>query len=431
MDDKKKISANILPVVKNGLCTGCGTCVSMCPHDAIRIEKNAKKGVYVPIINNDMCNNCGVCLQVCPKYCENHEQFWQVNFKENPEDIIGCDNLCYVGHASNNTIRYGSSSGGLTTSILIFALEEGLIDGALITRMSKNNPLRPEPFIATTKAEIVEAAKSKYCPVPVNLALHEIMERDGKYAAVGLPCHIHGMRKAEAINPKLKDKIAFHVAIFCSGTPSLLATEYLLKKLKINCKDVHSFNYRGMGWPGKLFIRMNSGNTVCIPYPVYWSSFVDYFFLNACNSCLDWFGEYADISIGDAWISEITANDKLGTSVMISRNQNVDSMLSKMFTEKKVHITKINTRKLYESQQGFIRKKRRFLALRVMSKRSNEKYNEFYFNQLPTLCFADYMNAITSYFGTFFATHRSNWWLLDIYCIVKDIVQHIKSKLKD
>jgi coenzyme F420 hydrogenase subunit beta len=88
MDNKKKISANILPVVKNGLCTGCGTCVSMCPHDAIRIEKNAKKGVYVPIINNDMCKNCGVCLQVCPKYCENHEQFWQVNFKENPEDII-------------------------------------------------------------------------------------------------------------------------------------------------------------------------------------------------------------------------------------------------------------------------------------------------------------------------------------------------------
>jgi coenzyme F420 hydrogenase subunit beta len=47
-----------------------------------------------------------------------------------------------------------------------FALEEGIIDGALVTRMKKDRPLEPEPFIARTREEIIEASKSKYCGVP-------------------------------------------------------------------------------------------------------------------------------------------------------------------------------------------------------------------------------------------------------------------------
>ena len=35
--------------------------------------------------------------------------------------------------------------------------------------MKKDNPLEPEPFIARTREEIIEASKSKYCPVPANI----------------------------------------------------------------------------------------------------------------------------------------------------------------------------------------------------------------------------------------------------------------------
>jgi coenzyme F420 hydrogenase subunit beta len=126
------------------------------------------------------------------------------------------------------------------------------------------------------------------------------MEGDGKYAFVGLPCHIQGIRRAENINPKLKEKIVFCIALFCSGTPNFLATEYLLRKLKIREKNIQSLNYRGVGWPGNLVIKTMEKGEISIPYPGYWSSFTRYFHLKGCGSCVDWFGGSADVSMGDA-----------------------------------------------------------------------------------------------------------------------------------
>ena len=51
-------------------------------------------------------------------------------------------------------------------------------------------------------------------PVPANIAFEEILEHDGKYAVVGLPCHIHGLRKAQELNKKLRERIVFSFAFF-------------------------------------------------------------------------------------------------------------------------------------------------------------------------------------------------------------------------
>ncbi|MCK4730862.1 MAG: 4Fe-4S binding protein, partial [Methanophagales archaeon] len=56
----------IAQVVKDGLCTGCGTCVALCPNEAIKLTINAKKSSYIPELNEEECNNCGICYEVCP-----------------------------------------------------------------------------------------------------------------------------------------------------------------------------------------------------------------------------------------------------------------------------------------------------------------------------------------------------------------------------
>ncbi|MGB2728538.1 MAG: coenzyme F420 hydrogenase/dehydrogenase beta subunit N-terminal domain-containing protein [Halobacteriota archaeon] len=200
----------IAQVVKDNLCTGCGTCVALCPEEAIKLTINEKKGIYVPELNEKKCNNCGICYEVCPGHEVDFKALNLEIFGKEPEDVlIGNPLNCYIGHTTDWGIRYNSASGGLVTQLLIFALEEGIIDGALVTRMKKDNPLEPEPFIARTREEIIEASKSKYCPVPANIALVEILESEEgeKFAVVGLPCHIHGIRKAEQINKSLKEKM--------------------------------------------------------------------------------------------------------------------------------------------------------------------------------------------------------------------------------
>lgn len=132
-------------------------------------------------------------------------------------------------------IRYNSSSGGLITQLLIFALEECIIDGAQVTRMKNDNPLEPEPFIARTKEDIIGASTSKYCPVPANIALKEIIDskKGEKFAVVGLPCHMHAIRKAEQINKKLSEKTVLHVGIFCGHSSNFLGTKLWLDKFRI------------------------------------------------------------------------------------------------------------------------------------------------------------------------------------------------------
>ena len=231
---------SIESVVSDGLCTGCGTCVGICPLDAIQMVIHKSKGIYIPEINEEKCNKCGICVDVCPGRSVDFKSLNQQIFSRQPEDsILGNYINCYTGHATDYDIRYNSASGGLVTALLVFALEEGMIDGALVTKMRDDSPLEPQPFIARTREEIISAARSKYCPVPANTGLRDIIKEEGRFAVVGLPCHIHGVRKAESVNNKLKDKIVFHLGLFCCGhTDTFSGTEFIFRKYGIDIGDV-------------------------------------------------------------------------------------------------------------------------------------------------------------------------------------------------
>ena len=45
-------------------CTGCGTCLSICPVKAISVENGR-----LHVINDDYCIGCGACARVCPNSC--------------------------------------------------------------------------------------------------------------------------------------------------------------------------------------------------------------------------------------------------------------------------------------------------------------------------------------------------------------------------
>lgn len=43
------------------MCTGCGRCLEVCPHNVFKIE--AEKTV---IVDKDRCMECGACVKNCP-----------------------------------------------------------------------------------------------------------------------------------------------------------------------------------------------------------------------------------------------------------------------------------------------------------------------------------------------------------------------------
>ena len=63
----------ISQVVKDELCTGCGTCIALCPKEAIKLTID-EKSIYIPELDENKCNNFGICYKICPGY--------EINFKK-------------------------------------------------------------------------------------------------------------------------------------------------------------------------------------------------------------------------------------------------------------------------------------------------------------------------------------------------------------
>ena len=179
-------------VVKNGLCIGCGACELVCSYNAIVMVFKQKQGVYHPYINESQCTQCGSCLEVCfgasPDFdmCGNAAELFG--------RTLGTRIAAYIGHATDEEIRFNSSSGGVATALIGFLLKEKYIDGAIVVEMRPGNPPQARPFIASNQVELRRAMGSKYCPLVISKALQQL-EEDREYVFVGLPCQIYAVKK--------------------------------------------------------------------------------------------------------------------------------------------------------------------------------------------------------------------------------------------
>ena len=48
-----------MTTVNKELCDECGTCVSVCPKNAIVLTDK-------PVISTERCVSCGICVSICP-----------------------------------------------------------------------------------------------------------------------------------------------------------------------------------------------------------------------------------------------------------------------------------------------------------------------------------------------------------------------------
>lgn len=313
------------------LCMHCGTCVGMCPNNAISIEKD--DGEHELSLDISKCNRCGICARVCPLL---HSLSQTSSIAMNP--VTGC----YIGYSTNRNVRWRSSSGGLVTTLLCYALEKGIIDGALVIRMKQNKPFEPEMILAQTKKEIMDASTSRYQPVPANIGIKEILKKDGKYAIVGLPCHILGFRKAENINEELRKRVHMHFGLFCLHTLSFSGTEFMLKKIGIPKRNVVGLNYRGEGWPGKISIKLKNGGEKNLDFSSTWETIFGSFFFTPipCLICPDMTARFSDLSFGDAWFSKLRS-DKQGWSVVLARSDQGERFLQDARSEGWIRLYRI------------------------------------------------------------------------------------------
>jgi coenzyme F420 hydrogenase subunit beta len=356
---KSITSKNISEVLLLQRCAGCGTCAALCPSEAILLCLEDKRGLFVPKIDNDKCNGCGTCRKVCPGL-NLDDTTLRVNYidKNAPTALLGRYLSTYIGHATDGSIRYAATSGGLITQLLIFALETGAIDGALVTRMKRDAPLQPEPFIARSKEEIIEAATAKYCLVPLGYTLKLLLQcKDKKIAVVGLPCHIRALRSAQRVNPEIGKKVVLSLGLFCSHTLTFKGTIWLLTALGIRKEDVSAISYRGEGWPGEIQIKRGLHKAVSISnQDRLWNTIFNGLFMvpKSCFQCSDLTCEKADLSFGDPWLPEVKDKENVGKSVVICRNQRGQTLLDNAIKAGAIELNPLAPWDVVRSQKTFL-----------------------------------------------------------------------------
>ena len=288
---------NISFTNKIGLCSGCGACTVICPHDALKMRRTS--GINHPQISKTKCVDCQICLTVCPGYD---------NYLNN-KDLNGDNRLsdssfpkALIVHANDITIRTESSSGGYVTALLIALLENKMISGVITLEPDANDSFEYFGGLIQSVEKLKLTQGSIYHPVSVCEGINEIIDLEGQFAFVGKPCEVHAARLLSNKMKAIRDKIPLFISIFCHHTPTRAKNKDIIKSLKLSPNSIDMIKYRGHGWPGKYQVLGKNGECLfSSPYREIWDKYLSTNIPFPCQLCYDPYGEYADINVGDAW----------------------------------------------------------------------------------------------------------------------------------
>jgi len=289
-------------VVAAGKCVDCGTCVVVCPFNCLEYTEEKPNLVKE-------CEICGICARVCPQY----EWSWSAAEKSvfgrerKGEEEFGVYRRLVVAKAKNNDILKVCQDGGVATALLLFALENGLIDSAVVSGISQEKPFYPVPKLAVTPKEILECAGTRYSYSPNILALAKgVKQKKANMAFVGTPCQIRAIRKMQMFGlKKYTAPLKFLIGLLCS---ECFAYEGLMKKHIHETLGINLDNVRKINIKGKMLVTTKSGvKTISLAE-------VKQYARKSCKFCDDFSSELADISTGglglDGWTFTIIRTKK-------------------------------------------------------------------------------------------------------------------------
>jgi len=289
-------------VIETGKCLVCGACVVACPFGCL--EYSSEKPLLVK-----ECKACGICPRVCPQYVASQAEIENLVFgrERKLEEEFGVHRRLAVAQAKDAALRGISQDGGVVTALLTFALENGLIDSAVVSGVGAEKPLSSVPKIATTSKGILETAGTRYFYSPNILALPEATkQKKTKIAFVGTPCQIRAVRKLQLAGlKKLVNPLSFVIGLMCSEcfVYEELAEKYLKETLSVSLNSIKKMNIKG-----KMIVTTDLG-VKTIPLAE-----IKQYARRNCQFCSDFSSELADISVGglglEGWTFTIIRTEK-------------------------------------------------------------------------------------------------------------------------
>lgn len=366
-------------VMDEGLCTGCGTCAGVCPEGLFEFEL---RKIEPNISKPDSCIECGQCQEFCSGQSVDFIRLNELVFGKKNSGVLGSYKEIFTGYSTDEIVRYNASAGGVVTALLLYAYDNKLVKGAVVVSSVEGKPWISKVSIATTRDEIISAKQSKYTIVPVNSIIRELRKLNGNYAIVALPCQIHSLRKME--KKDIKNNIKYMLGIYCGFSSKYGATEYIIKKIGVSdLNGIYSFEYRGKGWPGGILIKLKNGKEFFLK-KFHHNFVVPLYLPGRCTLCIDLTNEFADVSIGDAWLPELIKKGE-GSSLVTTRTKIGADLVEKAAKAGYLKLERKSEEDAIRAHKHMLKYKKRGAFIRMRLRELLNKGNPDYGYEIPSL----------------------------------------------
>jgi coenzyme F420 hydrogenase subunit beta len=305
-------------VVTSGLCTGCAGCIVACPHDVLSYDDTG--GRYKPFHidadgGREDCTHgikgCTMCTRACPRF-----RLWEPEIETHlfgrertAEEVEGISSDILLVRATDPEVQAVGQDGGLVSALLIWALEHDVIDAALVSDLEGDgSSWKAVPAVATTRAEVLAAAGSRYTYSANPLAYPKAIEGGAeRIALIGMGCQasappVMAARKAG----KIARRLSLTIGLMCSKTfDDAIFPELFEAKYGIMRANITKMNIKGVF---QVWTKDGGYHEIPLKEAHAWTR-------EGCTSCPDFAAEHADISTGgigefNDWTLTIVRTDK-------------------------------------------------------------------------------------------------------------------------
>lgn len=318
-------------ITKNGLCSGCGLCAGISSADTPAIVmRDSPAGYRRPeIIAEVPADQAQMIDAVCPGANIKHSA-GDLEAEYHPVwgPLVGVR----LGWSKDDELRRNASSGGGLSAILAQLLATGAVDYVVQTSVSPGSPVRNALKISTGRDDVFHSAGSRYAPSSPLEDIGKRLDADGRFAFVGKPCDVAGLRQLARHDPRVNEKVPYMLAFMCAGVPSYRGTSALLKEMGVSDEaDIAAFRYRGDGWPGFATAELSDGRRFQMDYDTSWGSILNRHLQFRCKICPDGIGEFADIVCADGWHCDDNGNplfdEQDGRSIVLTRTRKGEELV--------------------------------------------------------------------------------------------------------
>lgn len=285
----------------------------------------------------------------------------------------------YAGHVEEDDYRMNASSGGIGTWILKELFERDLIDGVIHVKENTDpeNPVLFKYDISRSIEEIKNGAKTKYYPVELSNVIKTIKENPGRYAIIGLPAYIFSIRLLSLQDPIIKERIRFAIGLVCGHLKSAQFADSLAWQLGIKPGSIQNIDFRKkiMDRPAHRYGVEVTGEidgkiqTVLKPMKELvgdnWGQ--GFFKVNASDYTDDVMNETADMTIGDAWLPQYTADSK-GSNIVLIRHPEISTIITEGMKSGKLNMDGLDEDTMIRSQASHYRHTQDELGYRLWKK---------------------------------------------------------------